>query len=113
MKRYVLVALVTLAGAACHRAPMPDAKQLVQEGDRLAAAGKQKEAILLYRQAVKQDPKSADAHVRLGDAYLKANELGGALHERVVTADLMPENVEAQLKAGEMLVSARRVDDAR
>jgi NAD-dependent SIR2 family protein deacetylase len=50
------------------RSPRPSVSQLRQQADRLAASGKAKEAAVLYRRLIDENPESADLRNRLADA---------------------------------------------
>ena len=63
--------------------------------------------------ALQTDPKLGDVRLKLGDAYLRANEPGNGLREYVRAADLLPNSLDAQVKAGQMLLVARAFEDAR
>ena len=49
----------------------------------------------------------------LGDAYLRVKDGTNALREYIRAADLLPDSLDAQLKAGGMLLLARSFEDAR
>ena len=66
-------------------------------------------AILEFRMALQADPKLGDVRLKLGDAYLRANEPANGLREYIRAADLLPNSVDAQVKAGQMLLVARAV----
>jgi tetratricopeptide (TPR) repeat protein len=110
-----VVTLLCAMSLACHRTGR-SAADLVQRGDDLAASGQQAAAILEYRAAIQRDAKFGLAHQRLADAYMKSGEpqnLRLAIREYVVAADLLPGDLDAQLKAGQALLLARRFEDAR
>jgi tetratricopeptide (TPR) repeat protein len=60
------ITLILFGGAA--RAQDEDPIQLVQQGRRLNAAGKQAEAVQLYERALSRDPDLFDAHLAIGIA---------------------------------------------
>ena len=47
------------------------------------------------------------------ETYVRVNDPAGAYREYIRAADLMPANLEAQLKAGQMLLLARQFEDAK
>lgn len=65
-----LLALV-LGTAGCNLDPNKAKVRYVENGDKYYAQGKFKEAILLYRNAIKKDPKYGPAYLKLGDAEAK------------------------------------------
>lgn len=104
----VLAALAIVAGG-CSRS----AQSYVERGDDQLAKGNVDAAVLEYRNAVAKDAMFAPARVKLAEAYLKQGNVAGALGETVRAADLMPNDVDAQLKAGALLLAARHWGDAK
>jgi tetratricopeptide (TPR) repeat protein len=96
--------------AACHRSSAADH---LRQGMKFVEAKQDKEAIVEFRLAVQADPRFGDARMKLADAYLRVGDAPGALREYVRAADLLPKNIDAQIKAGQLLLVARAFDDAR
>jgi tetratricopeptide (TPR) repeat protein len=82
-------------------------------GNVYAAEQRYPEAIIEYRNAVKKDPRSGQTRAKLADAYLQTGDARNAIRETVLAADLMPNDTEAQLKAGQLLLLAERFEDAK
>src|SRR5262245_4820295 len=116
MKR-VFVALslaaFAFAGAACKEDPQVAKKRYLQSGDQFIAKQNYAEAIIQYRNAVVKDGSSGEARFKLADAYEKTGDQRNALREFVRAADLMPDNVEAQLRAGKLLIVAGQFPEAK
>jgi tetratricopeptide (TPR) repeat protein len=108
----VVLGLTLLAGA-CSKDPQAAMERHLAAGDKYQADGKLPEAIIEYRNAVQQQPNAGTARQKLADAYLKAREPAKALPELVRAADLLPDDVDLQVKAGSLLLMAGRFDDAR
>jgi tetratricopeptide (TPR) repeat protein len=76
-----------------------DQKQLVgeklAEADVLLAGGEFNRAVTVLRSAVKLDPSSADAHLRLGDALEKTGARSEAIDEYRAATQSRPDDVEA------------------
>lgn len=104
--------LVFIATAGCSRSPLQTKEQLLEGGKAFAAQQKYPEAILQYRSAVQLDPRFGEARYELAEAYLKTNDVAKALDEMVRAADLMPDNVDVNLKAGSLLLLAQSYEDA-
>ena len=98
------------ASAACHKTT---AGEHVQRGTKFAADKKDPEAIVEFRLAEQADPRLGEARLKLADAYLRVGDAKNALGEYVRAADLLPQNVEAQVKAGRILLVARAFDEAK
>ncbi len=71
------------------------------------------EAIIEYRNALRFDPRFAEARYGLAEAYDRNADAVHAYREYILAADLMPENVDAQLKAGMFLLAGERYLDAK
>jgi tetratricopeptide (TPR) repeat protein len=116
MKRSKLVSVALLvlavaAGAGCS-SPEEKRQRRFEQAERYAAEGKYREAIIEYSVAVQIDPKFAQGRLRLATAYEKVGDVNRALGEVVRAADLLPEDDAVQLRAGNMLLSVRRNEDA-
>ena len=109
----VFVLALGLCGTACRQDPKVARQRYLESGDRFSKAGKHAEAVIEYRNALQQDPGSGEAHLKLAEAYLTTQDRGNALGEYIRAADLLPNDVQLQLKAGNLLLLAGRFDDAR
>ncbi|MHC4427173.1 MAG: tetratricopeptide repeat protein [Planctomycetota bacterium] len=63
-------------------------REAYQEGRTLMAMGKHAEAVPLFAEAVRLDPSYAEAHYRLGLAYVQVGDLRSAKHTRRELAKL-------------------------
>jgi putative PEP-CTERM system TPR-repeat lipoprotein len=104
---WLVVLSVLLAGCS------KSARQYFESGNKYFADQKYKEARLEYQNAIQKDQKFGEAHFKLADTFVKLNELGGAIREYVYAADLLPDDKDAQLRAGAFLLIAQRFDDAK
>lgn len=68
------------------------------------ANGSGETALELYRQAVVASGRTTEAYVQLGDAYLRAKRLGQAAEAYQLAIDKDPDNAQAQLGLGTVLV---------
>jgi putative PEP-CTERM system TPR-repeat lipoprotein len=105
----VLIALICVG---CSRDPHAAMLKYAKSGDAYAAAGKTAEAIIQYRNAIEKDPRAGDVRLKLADAYLKQGEAAKGLEEYIRAADALSDTT-VQLKAGVLLLMARRFDDAK
>jgi putative PEP-CTERM system TPR-repeat lipoprotein len=103
------VALIALMATGCSRS----AQSYVDRGDHALTKGDVAAAVLEYRNAVAKDPMLPVARQKLADAYLRQGNGTVALAELVRAADLLPNDAEAQVKAGSLLLIAGRAEDAR
>src|SRR5262245_18994055 len=109
----LLTAAIAAFTIACSKDPEVAKREYVRSGDAYAAKKQYSEAIIEYRNAVKQDPRFAEARSKLADAYFTVGDGGNAYREYIRAADLLPNDLTAQLKAGEMLLVGKRYEDAK
>lgn len=98
---------------ACSKDPEVAKREFLANGDKYAAAGKDREAIVEYRNALQQDPRFGQARYKLAETHAKLGELQEAYPEYMRAADLLPDDKNAQLKAATMLLMARQFEDGR
>lgn len=109
----LLTSFLTFALAACGKDPEVAKREFLKSGDDYAAQGKFSEAVIEYRNAIQQDPRSGEARFKLGDALRSKGDLTGAYREYIRAADLLPRDVKAQVMAGQMYRLANQFEDAR
>lgn len=107
-----IAALVIAVTTACSVDQDTKKRQFVAAGDSFASQKEFKEALVEYRNAVQIDPMFGEARLKLAGAYEQVGDGASALNEYVRAADLLPNDVALQLKAGAYLIASRRVDDA-
>jgi len=88
-------------------------EQYLARGTSYAADKKYAEAIIEFRNALKKDPNAGRTRVKLADAYLNTGDTRNAIRETVIAADLLPDDLDAQLRAGQFLMLAGRYEDAK
>jgi len=71
-----------------------------------------REAIVEYRVAVQIAPKRGDLHMRLSEAYERIGD-NEMVIEAVRAADLLPQDSDAQLRAGRLLLAGHAFEDAK
>jgi tetratricopeptide (TPR) repeat protein len=111
-KECLAAVLIALICVGCSRDPHAAMLKYAKSGDAYAAAGRTAEAIIEYRNALEKDPRAGDVRAKLAEAYLSQGEGGRAIEEYVRAADVLSD-APSQLKAGKLLLLARRFDDAR
>ena len=70
-------------------------------------------AIVEYRAALQKDPKLGEARIKLGDIYARNGDAQNAYREYARAADTLPDNIDAQLKAGALLLLGNQFADAK
>ncbi len=107
----VLIVAAVLAVAYLRRGLTKE--QYLARGTSYVAEKKYAEAIIEFRNVLKNDPRSGETRAKLADAYLNVGDARNAIRETVAAADLLPDDVDAQLKAGQFLLLAGRYEDAK
>ena len=79
----------------------------------LAAAQNYREAILEYRNAIKEDPLYGEARGGLADAYSHTGQVVEAAREYIAAGDLLPGDEGAQTRAAIVLLTAGEFERAR
>ena len=90
-----------------------DKQRYFESGNQFLAEKKYQEAIVQYRNAVQIDERFGEARYKLAEAYTGAGNVRNAFREYVRAADLLPDNVEVQLKTTSMLALAGQFEDAK
>ena len=108
-----LTALTLLMAVSCAKSPDNTKQESFESGQRYFDQKKYPEAILEYRKAVQADARFGEARYRLGEAYEKTGDVEKAYGEYARAADLMPDNIDAQLKTGFALLLSGQFEDAR
>jgi tetratricopeptide (TPR) repeat protein len=109
LKPWICGVLLFVAGG-CHARTVDD---YVRAGDADVHEGRDQEATIEFRRALRLDPRRGDIRLRLGDAFLHLDDVRAALQAYVRAADLLPGDADAQLKAGELLLKTGQFADAR
>jgi len=105
--------LAAVAHAGCSRDPEASARRDAASGDAYVARKQYDEAIIEYRKALKATPHVAALHHKLGLAYEESGDPARAYAEFTRAADLDPTNLDAQIRAGTLLLVNREFEQAR
>lgn len=106
-----LVWLVLIVACAC-ASPEQRKHALLADAKANVAAGRYREAVIQYRNAVALDAKYAEAHIGLAETYVRLGEVANAIPEFIRAADLSPGDQNLQLVAGHYLLTLRRPEEA-
>lgn len=109
----VTVVITSVLLAACSQDPKETAREALEQGNKHAEQNKYPEAIIEYRRAVQADPRLGEARLKLAFAYASTGDGVNALREYVRAADLLPEDKDAQQKAGAFMLLAGQFNDAQ
>ena len=111
--RILTISLVVAASISCSRDPEIAKREYLASGDQLLSQQKVREAIVQYRNALAQDPRFGEARYKLAEAYVQSGDARRAAREYVRAADLLPKDIQAQVKAGQFLLLAEQFEDAK
>jgi putative PEP-CTERM system TPR-repeat lipoprotein len=106
----VLLYCAAVAISACHKQTANDHASRAQT---YADQAHYREAIVELRTALNIEPRRGDLRLKLGDTYTRVGDGPSALREYVRAADVMPSSIDAQLKAGRLLLVARRFEESK
>lgn len=109
----ITVVMLSAALGACKGDPQAEARQHLDKGNQQASAKRFAEAIIEYRRAVQADPRLGEARLQLAHAYATTGDGLNAMREYVRAADLLPENVDAQRRAGTFMLLSNQFQDAQ
>lgn len=70
----ILAAVAIAAGTSCSRDPNVAKRRYLESGNRYFEKGKFREASIMYRSALKKDPRYGDAYYKLGLTALRIND---------------------------------------
>jgi cellulose synthase operon protein C len=112
-KRPFIFAALAVFAISCSSDPKVLTERHVERADRYLAENRFGDAIIEYRQALAYSPKAGDIHLKLARLYVKMDDLHDAYPEFLRAADAMPDDDNAQLQAGNLLLMAGRYQDAK
>jgi putative PEP-CTERM system TPR-repeat lipoprotein len=104
---------VTVLALACSQNVEVAKRKYLESGNKYFAQKKYAEATIQYSNALHQDPRFGEAHLKLADAYRALGNTRAAFPEYIRAADMLPDNTEAQLRAGNLLVNGGFFADAK
>lgn len=105
--------VLALALVSCSTDPEIAKREYVKSGDRYVERHKYREAVVQYRNALQRDARFGEARYKLAETYEKLGDLPNSYREHIRAADALPDDVQAQVKAGAYLLAAGQFEDAR
>ncbi|MEO7892365.1 MAG: tetratricopeptide repeat protein [Vicinamibacterales bacterium] len=106
------IVLLILLVAACN-SPEAKKQKFLDSGARYFAAKRYSEAELEYSRALQIDPTLAAGYEGLAKVYIETGNKLNAWQAYQRAAEMSPNDIELQIRAGGMLLVAQRFDDAR
>ena len=110
--RKLLPIVLTLMIAGACGGTRQSAGDFIRRGDEQASAGRYSAAVIEYRNAVRKEPSRAEAHRKLGDAYMEDGKLEEAYHAFTDATSLDAGDVHSRVQAGRLLFGAGRFTEA-
>lgn len=105
-KRIVSALLMALLLVACNRDPNVAKKKYLENGNKYFERGKYKEALIMYKNALKRDQKYGEAYYRSALAEMKLGRLSFAARDLNRAVELQPENLDAYVKLANIYLTA-------
>lgn len=87
--------VLALLAAACSTDPNVVKKKYLDSGNKYYDKGKYKEALIMYRNALRKDMKYGEAYYRAALTELKLGRIGEAAHSLHRAVELQPNNLDA------------------
>src|SRR5580698_2395680 len=107
----LIAAIFTFTG--CTRDPNVRKQKYFDSGEKYFAARKYREAAIQYSNAIQIDPRFAQAHSQLAQAYLNLGDKQRAYQELNRVVDLDPENYRAHTDLANLLVTSPNAEDIK
>ena len=101
-----LLGLIAVMAVSCGRDPEKAKRRYLENGNRYAQQGKLKEAIIMYRNALKRDPRFGEAYLRLGDAEMRRGMPAQAVAAYRRAVELYPDPEEPAGKLADIYLAA-------
>lgn len=108
--RCLIACLLLAALTGCSRDPNARKQKYFDSGEKYFAQGKYREAVIQFSNSVQIDPRFAQGHAELAQAYLKLGDTQRAYNELSRTLELAPDNYHAHTDLANLLTGARRPD---
>jgi len=106
----VTTILFLLAGlAGCGRDPEKVKARYLENGDKYMSQRKYKEAVLMYKNAIKRDPKFGEAYAKLGDAEMARGDARAAVAAFRRAVELLPKAEDPAGKLADIYLAAYTV----
>jgi tetratricopeptide (TPR) repeat protein len=105
-RKLLAILPLLLVLASCSRDP----QTLIDNGNKFFAKGKYKEAVIMYRRVVQQNPRNGEAYYRWALTDLKLGAYSEALHMLRRAVELQPNNTDAITKLADLYLLASTQD---
>src|SRR5437763_5867538 len=110
---WAIILGLTLLVAGCSRDPNVRKQKYLKAGNAYFDKGQYREAAIEYENAIQVDPRYAEAHYRLGLCDVRQFLYNAAYQEFNTTVGLEPNNTQAELQLGNLLLTARNFKETQ
>src|SRR3954462_159254 len=97
----------------CARYPDRVKRAYLESGNRYFDEQKYSEAIIEYKNAIKEDPTFGEAHRKLAECYRFKGDVPAAAPEYVRAADAMHDDLDTQIDAASFMLLVGQFDEAK
>jgi putative PEP-CTERM system TPR-repeat lipoprotein len=111
--RFSVFLIASLLAASCTQSPSAAKRKYFASGSEYFRQNKYPEAAIQFSAALQKDPLFGDALFGLAEAYMAQGDVKHAFAAYIRAADLLPDNAEAQVKAGRLLVNGGYFQEAK
>jgi tetratricopeptide (TPR) repeat protein len=112
IKTVILLIAASLLLDACTRDPQKAKAKYLASGQKYMKQKQYGDAAVEFRNAIRLDPRSADAYYQLAQAELAQQHWDGAYGDLEKTIELDPSRLDARLARGRLYLAARQYDRA-
>ena len=103
-RRLLFVALL-LGLFSCSRDPEVVKRKYLESGNRYFEKKQYKEASIMYRQALRTDPRYGEAYYRLALTQIRLNRLPEAIRSLRRAVELLPDRIEPKTQLGDLYLT--------
>ena len=100
----ILILAVFIAGCGSKEEKM---EKHLAKAKAYVASNEYKKAVIEYKNVLQLEPKNDAAYYELGEVYLKLKEVQEAFQSFSRAISIKPENLQAQMKMGQLLLLGR------
>lgn len=113
LKRAISALLLILALTGCNRDPNVAKRKYLENGNKYFERGQFKEALIMYRNALKRDPKFGEGYYRAALAELRLQRWMDAARDLLRAVELEPKNLDAHTRLANLFLNGYLGDKRR
>jgi tetratricopeptide (TPR) repeat protein len=101
----LLFVVLILGLSSCSRDPEVVKRKYLESGNRYFEKKQYKEASIMYRQALRKDPRYGEAYYRLALTQLRLNRIPEAIRSLRRAVELLPDRLEPKVQLGDLYLT--------